>query len=493
MRKNLPAMAVVILMAAALLGVYQTRNAGQPRKPAASQEAAPVDEAPLETARRLASLADTAQEQDYAREALHLADQALDQAFATALREAEAPAPPASGPLRDLAAQIDRLKGEVTADQSRIAQLTRDAAASAAAGDQLELAKAQLALDQDELDDAQQDLARQGGDRHASLEQALQAHETEQQTAPQFPRLAGDAPGTMSQQVQLWLSLGSRDRQVVAAEAEAAGKAAALLEQHNALESRTSGAAPAGAGASNADRLARLRLASAQRKTMMETDKRIQDYQQLAGAYQGWSRLVDDRRGGALNRALRTACIILAILLVMVLTDRGIGHAFHQTDRKRLHQLRVMATVATQLAAALIILLIVFGPPTQLSTIIGLATAGITVVMKDFIVAFFGWFTLMGKNGIHLGDWVEIEGVSGEVIEIGVLKTVLLEMGNWTEEGHPTGRQVTFSNSFAMEGHYFNFSTFGAVAVGRDPGAAAGGRRSVRPDPADPRAGAARD
>src|SRR4029077_6379357 len=75
--------------------------------------------------------------------------------------------------------------------------------------------------------------------------------------------------------------------------------------------------------------------------------------------------------------------------------------------------------------------------------------------------AFFGWFALMGKNGIRVGDWVEINGVSGEVIEIGVLKTVLLELGNWTDTGHPTGRQVGFSNSFAMEGHFFNFSTAG--------------------------------
>jgi small-conductance mechanosensitive channel len=111
--------------------------------------------------------------------------------------------------------------------------------------------------------------------------------------------------------------------------------------------------------------------------------------------------------------------------------------------------------------AVLLILLIIFGQPTQLSTMIGLITAGLTVAMKDFIVAFFGWFTLMGKNGVSVGDWVEINGVSGEVIEIGLLKTVLLELGNWTDTGHPTGRQVALSNSFAMEGHYFNFSTTG--------------------------------
>ena len=51
--------------------------------------------------------------------------------------------------------------------------------------------------------------------------------------------------------------------------------------------------------------------------------------------------------------------------------------------------------------------------------------------------------------------------VGGEVIEIGVLRTVLLESGNLSDTGHPTGRQVAFSNSFAMDGHYFNFSTAG--------------------------------
>jgi hypothetical protein len=39
--------------------------------------------------------------------------------------------------------------------------------------------------------------------------------------------------------------------------------------------------------------------------------------------------------------------------------------------------------------------------------------------------------------------------------------TVLLETGNWTDSGHPTGRRVTFTNSFGIEGHYFNFSTSG--------------------------------
>jgi len=108
-----------------------------------------------------------------------------------------------------------------------------------------------------------------------------------------------------------------------------------------------------------------------------------------------------------------------------------------------------------------VILLIVFGTPNQMPTILGLATAGITIVMQDFILAFFGWFVLMGKNGIRIGDWVEINGVGGEVTEIGIIRTTLLEMGDWTDLGHQTGRRVSFLNSFAIRGQYFNFSTTG--------------------------------
>jgi small-conductance mechanosensitive channel len=81
--------------------------------------------------------------------------------------------------------------------------------------------------------------------------------------------------------------------------------------------------------------------------------------------------------------------------------------------------------------------------------------------MQDFILAFFGWFVLMGKNGIRIGDWVEINGVGGEVTEIGLMSTSLLETGDLADRGHPTGRRISFINSFAIRGKYFNFSTTG--------------------------------
>jgi len=130
-------------------------------------------------------------------------------------------------------------------------------------------------------------------------------------------------------------------------------------------------------------------------------------------------------------------------------------------DWKRMHTLRTILEVSVQALGVLLILFVLFGPPRQITTVLGLATAGLTIALQDFILAFFGWFALMGKNGMRLGDWVEINGVGGEVTEIGMIYTTLLETGDLADKGHPTGRRITFINSFAIRGQFFNFSTNG--------------------------------
>jgi small-conductance mechanosensitive channel len=458
---TVPAAILAVLLVGSLIAWYVTRDSGnrlpERGKATASDRTATVDTRLLGTANKMAALAETADEQNQALEALHLADHELDQAFATALRAAEAYRAPATGPLRDLIGRINQLKAQVAADQRRIEQLSKRG--TSAAADQLELVKARLALDQDELNDAQQDLARQGGDPHSALTRSLQEHEaTQHQTGQASKRASAGETATLVGQVREWIALGSLDRELLAAEQQAAGQATALANQHNELEKRNLGTQAAG---STAERIASLNRLADEKKTLAELDQRIQDCQQLAGIYRAWSGLVETRRRTVLHLLLASLAEIMAILLAAILASMAIRRLFHQTDRKRLHQVRVMAAVAVQVAALVLILLVLFGPPSQVSTIIGLATAGLTVVLRDFIVSFFGWFALMGKNGIRVGDWVEINGVSGEVIEIGLLKTVLVELGNWTDTGHPTGRQVSFSNSFAMEGHFFNFSTAG--------------------------------
>jgi small-conductance mechanosensitive channel len=466
LRSDLPTIGVALLLLTSVAAYFATRDLGTgPATAPASRQNPLVDDRMVETARRLSAVADTVEEQDLAREALELADHELDQAFATALRQAAVVPPPTSGALLDLNNRIARLNARMAAYQKRITQLTPQAAADERVAEELAVLKAQQNLDEDEREDAQQDLERQGGDRHATLERALEQHEAVQkQPLPPLKSVGPVVKATLLEQVRLWLNLNGRLQQLLAARREAAEKAAALLKEHDGREaqSRVAPATPAIGGASVTESaVAQLRRRSDQTKTLSEYDKRIQACRQLTDVYSRWSAAVEARRRSALHGLVGSLAGVLSIVFGAILINRGLGQAFRQTDRRRLHQLRTVSKLAVQVTGVLLVLLILFGPPTQMTTLIGLATAGLTVALKDFIVGFFGWFVLLGRNGLHIGDWVEIEGVSGEVIEIGLLKTVLLEVGNWTSTGHPTGRRVAFVNSFAIEGHFFNFSTAG--------------------------------
>ena len=459
-KANLSIVLLAILFAGGVAAVYLTRDATaslpliKSVNPAAPYQ---VDESLAQTARQLSTVADFTEEQTLAREAIRLADLETDQEFASVLRQTSTSAQHLHGPLKQLAATIAALKMEIAASPEKIVKLAKAAETDEAADDQLELAKAQLALNQDELADAQQDLARQGGDPQDAVQRAFQDFQAVRRQPPPPPAMPAPT-STMNQEARAWFSLHDRVAKLRVAGKQAAVKASSLEGMHDALE-KTVTAKPNAKTSAEVDELLRL---SDERKSLTEFDKRIGVSRQLAAVYDRWIPLTQARASAVAHLLSISLAIILAILLVLEIISRFIRAVIsRQTDRRRLHQLRALNTIAVQVTGAVVILIVIFGIPTQTSTMIGLATAGLTVALKDFIVAFFGWFALMGRNGIHVGDWVEIEGVGGEVIEIGVMKTVLLEMGNWTSTGHPTGRRVAFMNKFAIENHFFNFSTTG--------------------------------
>src|ERR1019366_8499500 len=109
---------------------------------------------------------------ELATQAERFADHEVDQAFASALRYANLERGSLTGEALALSQRVEQLQQVVNGDQALVRSLTdrpadsKDAAAETA-GDDLEVAKAQLALDADLLADAQQDLARAGGDEPA--------------------------------------------------------------------------------------------------------------------------------------------------------------------------------------------------------------------------------------------------------------------------------------------------------------------------------------
>jgi small-conductance mechanosensitive channel len=515
-KQKIATLAVVLLLIATGYGLFRTRGKPKTSAPSANSEddrsqAAPVvDQSTLWTARWLAQMPTTAEERQVAEDALHLADKEMDLAFAAAVREAEQHPPAMNAEAKDIATRLQKSENAVAADQAKVALLTaEDGKAKGSKKDQLDgelnLAKAQLELDQDEVDDGKEDLGRAGGDQQARIQALMQEHEAASKISDNT-HVTITAPNErrgLIHRFQQWSELHGKQMQLWRAKGEAESAATMFSTKHDALASKISAqkkglpedpAPTATAGHSpparkdatefsaekSAAMLQLTKSRSQDQKALATFDKRVDDQTQLAGVYGKWIGIAAGKQRAVVNSALRGIAIILVIALIGLFFDGWIESLLGKMsmDRRQVETLRTVTRVGVQIVAVLFILLVVFGPPTQLGTFLGLAGAGLTLALKDFIVGFLGWFVLMRKNGIRLGDWVEINGVSGEVVELGMFHTVLLETGNWTDSGHPTGRRVTFTNSFAIEGHYFNFSTSGqwlwdelqvVLPIGLDP------------------------
>ena len=494
---------LLVLLVFALGAVIVTRDWTNDRgrlralRSASRRAANSVDMRPLETAQQLAQLAITHAEQDYAQQALRLADRSVDLAFAAAIDDAVENPAPLTPETRELAARIKAGEAAIAADQNRIAQFTQVLApAKGSAREDLQqlitIAQGQLALDQDDLDDARQDLIRAGGDRQSTIQHLLDQHKaSSSQSSSALVDASAGAPASVeltqsrniSEQVRAWMSLRSKQSLLMQAQQEALARAAKLSDEHGALEKQLEEGIPAGesapgaasnappaAGSQNAEvepggnpALARLRRLTEEKKKLADFGKRIEAEQQLAGVFANWTMLVNTRERVFLHRISVSVSSILVIALLVLLANSWIQRAFAvvAVERRQIHTLRAVILFGVQALGLVLILLVSFGMPSNFATVLALAGAGLTVAMSDFIAGFFGWFVLMGKDGIRAGDWVEINGVGGEVVKVGLLHTVILETGNWTDAGHPTGRKVSFGNSFAISGHYFNFSTKG--------------------------------
>ncbi|WP_027108194.1 mechanosensitive ion channel family protein [Lacticigenium naphthae] len=92
------------------------------------------------------------------------------------------------------------------------------------------------------------------------------------------------------------------------------------------------------------------------------------------------------------------------------------------------------------------------------STAIGLAGAGITYALREVIVSFAGWFAILFGDFFSTGDRVLLGGIKGDVIDIGVLRTTLMEMGEWVEGDQYTGRIVRVANSYIFTSPVYNYT-----------------------------------
>jgi small-conductance mechanosensitive channel len=151
----------------------------------------------------------------------------------------------------------------------------------------------------------------------------------------------------------------------------------------------------------------------------------------------------------ALGLRLGIVLTLLAVIFVAAeLLRRGVTRYVHDTRRR--YQLLLLRRIALW---TLVVAIIGFAFASELGSVVtfaGLITAGLAVAMQSVLVSIVGYFFLIGKYGIRVGDRVQIGDVTGEVIELGLVRLHLMELGSHGQSG-PTGRVVAFANSIVFQ------------------------------------------
>ena len=170
---------------------------------------------------------------------------------------------------------------------------------------------------------------------------------------------------------------------------------------------------------------------------------------QVKGNLEEWRDSMLREYAFVLRSVLTRVCAILFALgivaLLSALWRRATVRYVHDARRRR-----QLLLVRRFVSGFLMLLIVIFGFVSEfssLATMAGFITAGIAVALQTVILSVAAYFTLIGRRGVKAGDRVTISGVTGDVLEVGLVRLYLMELGGTGIDLYPTGRVVVFSNS----------------------------------------------
>jgi hypothetical protein len=160
----------------------------------------------------------------------------------------------------------------------------------------------------------------------------------------------------------------------------------------------------------------------------------------------------------AVANQYRLACkklvdrLLIVVLIIVLLFGTGeisrrlaLGR-IQDPNRQRL--ISMVHRLVTMFAIAVVALFSVASDLSSMATYFGLLTAGMAVALQNVILASLGYFVLMGKRGIRIGDRIQVSGIVGDVVNMGMLQFQLKEFD--VEKGRFTGHVATFANSLVF-------------------------------------------
>jgi small-conductance mechanosensitive channel len=205
----------------------------------------------------------------------------------------------------------------------------------------------------------------------------------------------------------------------------------------------------------------------AQRKTFQDLTER---FKQLSGALVPLSQEVivlndskanlDEWRDSIARESkyilrsvlVRVGGILIALAAVFILSEIWRRVTFrYVSDPRRRRQFLVLRRVVIGFMFAVILTLGFVTQFSSLATFAGFITAGIAVGLQAVLLSVAAYFFIIGRYGIRVGDRISVAGITGDVVDIGLVRLYIMELAGTGLDFYPTGRIVVFSNSVLFQ------------------------------------------
>jgi small-conductance mechanosensitive channel len=174
---------------------------------------------------------------------------------------------------------------------------------------------------------------------------------------------------------------------------------------------------------------------------------------QAAANLQEWrTSILRESKYAARALFVRVGMIVLALGIVLILSEiwRRLTYKYIHDARRRRQFLLLRRFVMGFLFGVVLILGFV-SEFSSLATFAGFVTAGIAVGLQTVLLSVAAYFFVVGRYGIHVGDRISVSGVTGDVIDISLVRLYLIELAGTGIDLYPTGRVVVFSNSVLFQ------------------------------------------
>jgi len=149
------------------------------------------------------------------------------------------------------------------------------------------------------------------------------------------------------------------------------------------------------------------------------------------------------------GKILASALVVLFVVVLVRYTQRGPGQ--YVEDSQRRYRLRKLATIGGYVIALVLLSVVCSDKLSGLTVMFGVLGAGIAFALQEVIVSVADWIALSFKRLCDVGDRVQLGGIRGDIIDIGVLRTTLMECGGWINGDQYNGRVVRVSNSLNIQ------------------------------------------